>query len=113
MAKNQTSFKKGKTGNNQGRPAGASNNVKDWWDDFFQQDRAKIQEDWDKISPSLRMNLRAKYWDYQMPRLRSDFLEVDFDGLSDKQYGQMMSEIFLKMAENEEARIKRDSEGNE
>ena len=91
----KTSFKPGQSGNPKGRPKGATEAAKDWWDEFFDKDRPSIKDDWKKISPALRMQLRFKYLEFQIPKLRSQEISLDMN-YSDEDIDRIATQVGIK-----------------
>jgi len=94
-------FEPGSSGNPAGRPSGSSNKAKEWQDEFFDGDRDQAKEDWKKLSPGQRWQIRAKYWDFQFPKLRSEHVDLSLDSMSDQLAGKIIAEVLTKTITDE------------
>lgn len=95
MARNSKGrFKAGQSGNPSGRPPGSQNSdYKVKMDEFFDRDEELSKKDWLKLSEYQRWQIRTRYWDFRIPRLRSEYLQVDAGALSDVAAGKIIAEI--------------------
>ena len=97
----------GQSPNPKGRPAGSVSRAKQWQDEFFEGDRKKAIKDWDKLSASQRWTIRAKFWDFSFPKLRSEAVDLSIDGLSQEAQGKIVAEVLTKVIdENEPIKLK-------
>ena len=107
MARNEKGqFEKGTSGNPAGKPVGSNSKAKEWQDEFFERDKAKAKEDWEKLSPGQRWQIRAKYWDFQFPKLRSEHVDLSFDQMSDAMAGRIISSILENKLIDENNEVK-------
>lgn len=100
MARTKTSFKHGQSGNPKGRPPGISAE-KAWFDEFFTGDQSLAKKDWQKLSPNQRWTIRAKSWDFRFPKLRSEYLDINLDSMSDELAGKIIAEVLTQTIKNE------------
>ena len=91
----------GVSGNPAGKPVGANSRAKEWQDEFFEADKTKAKEDWQELSAYQRWQIRAKYWDFQFPKLRSEHVDLNFDSMSDQFVGRILAEVLSKTIKNE------------
>ena len=92
----QGKWLQGSSGNPAGKRLRALSKAKQWQDEFFERDKAKAKEDWEKLSPYQRWTIRAKYWDFQFPKLRSEHMELDIDSMNDQFCGKIVGEILTR-----------------
>jgi len=95
MARNDKGqFEKGTSGNPLGKPIGTASAAKEWQDTFFEGDKDKAVEDWEKLSPGQRWSIRAKYWNFQFPQLRATDTNLSMD-MTDADLDKVITGISL------------------
>jgi len=80
-------FTKGASGNPKGKPVGTPCMAREWLDKFIEGDREDAIIDWKALTAWQRWNVRTKFLEYQIPKLRAESvdLNVDFDKLTEEQ----------------------------
>lgn len=101
-------FKKGESGNTNGRPKGSKNKVneelRESIGEFLNVEFDKLKRDFRKISPAARMKFFTDLLPYAIPRLQNTSVELDFERLTDEQLDEMMERLkneALKLHNNE------------
>ena len=100
MARSKTTFKPGQSGNPKGRPP-EGETARNWVSDFLEKDEKKAVEDWKKLSPSARWNIRVRLFDFKYPKLRAETLDMNIDGMSDQFAGKIIAEVLQKSIHDE------------
>lgn len=82
-------FKKGQSGNPNGRKVGTANkattDLRQWITNFIDDNREQIQQDWQALDPKDRILLFEKLLKYALPTLQATTLTTDLQTLSDEQ----------------------------
>ena len=104
-------YKPGESGNISGRPAGSSNRInakaKEQLSDFYTNTMLpSLKKDWPKLSPAQRVRCVADFSSFFIEKLRASYVEADLS-LSDRQVGEILGELIIKYAENNEIRANR------
>jgi len=88
---------KGKTNNPNGRPKGSPNKVstdlRKWINQFINDNKSKIQEDWKKLEPKDRIMLFEKLLKYSLPTLQATSMDVSFEKLTDEQLDEVINKL--------------------
>jgi hypothetical protein len=94
-------FKKGNSGNPEGRPKGAGNKtssqLRDLIIDFLENNFKKVVNDFDELKPKDRVKLYCDLLQYGLPRLQGVQLETEFDRLTNQQ----LDDLFNRLTSND------------
>ena len=94
-------FKKGISGNKAGRPRGAANkqtnDLRKWINQFIDDNRQQIKEDWLKLDPKDRVLMFEKLLKFALPTLQATTLSSDFDKLTDEQLDVVVRELLISL----------------
>lgn len=90
-------FKKGKSGNANGRPTGSANkatgDLRQWISTFIEGNKEQITADWQTLEPKDRIVQFERLLKYAVPTLQATTLNTDFDKLTDSQLDQVINEL--------------------
>lgn len=93
-------FKKGQSGNPNGRKVGTANkattDLRQWITNFIDDNREQIQKDWQALDPKDRIVLFEKLLKYALPTLQATTLTTDLESLSDTQLDYILNELTTK-----------------
>lgn len=94
-------FIKGQSGNRAGKPKGAANkqttDLRKWINEFIEDNREQIKEDWLKLEPKERIVMFEKLLKYTLPTLQATSLTTDFDRLTDEQLDVVVKELLTSL----------------
>jgi len=93
-----------------GRPKGALNQLnadsKTKLHEIYEEDLlSTFREDLKELKPNERIQVFLKLTEFFVPKLRATYMETDIAGLSDIQFGAIMSATLNQFADNEERRL--------
>jgi hypothetical protein len=90
-------FKKGQSGNINGRIKGSQNKMTKQLREtiilFLERNYTRLENDFDSLSPRDRIKVYCDLLQYGLPKLQSVQLESDFDSLSDTQLDKIITEL--------------------
>ena len=84
MATTTTSFKSGQGGRKKGIPNKINGNLREWINNFINDNRQQIQEDWQTLEPKDRILIFEKLLKYTLPTLQATSLTNDFEKMSNE-----------------------------
>ena len=88
---------KGHTNNPNGRKKGVPNKItmdlRQWINNFIDDNREQIQKDWKVLEPKDRIVLFEKLLKYSLPTLQATSLTTDFEKLTDEQLDFIINQL--------------------
>ncbi len=98
-------FKKGKSGNPTGRPAGSKNKaggqLRDMITDFLEQRFEDVVQNFEQLEPKDRLKVYTDLLQYGLPKLQAVSNNISFDNMSDEQLDEIFERL-LKATNNDE-----------
>lgn len=83
-----------------GRKAGTPNKVttdlRQWINNFINNNRKQIQQDWQQLEPKDRIVLFERLLKYTLPTLQSTSLDIDIESLNDEQLDYIIERLKSK-----------------
>ena len=92
-------FKKGQSGNPNGRKVGTANkattDLRQWVSNFIDDNREQIQKDWQALDPKDRILMFEKLLKYTLPTLQAVQMDVksELEALTDDQLDAIIEKI--------------------
>ncbi|HRN56919.1 MAG TPA: hypothetical protein PLL71_10730 [Agriterribacter sp.] len=96
MARNKTSFKKGQGGRQPGSPNKVTQDLRQWINNFIDDNREQIQKDWKALEPKDRLVMFERLLKYTLPTLQATSLDIDFERLTDEQLDYIIENLKKK-----------------
>lgn len=88
---------KGHTNNPNGRKKGVPNKItmdlRQWINNFIDNNREQIQKDWKDLEPKERVIMFEKLLKYSLPTLQATSLTTDFEKLTDDQLDFIINQL--------------------
>jgi hypothetical protein len=96
-------YKKGESGNPQGRPKGAPNkatkDLRKAISDFLEGRFDEVVKTWEGLSGREKVAFYRDLLQYAVPKLQSTELKTDFDKMTDEQLDRIIEELKRKVRE--------------
>jgi hypothetical protein len=93
-------FKKGQSGNGNGRPPGARNKVQTELRDkiklFLDGNFDAIQNDFDKLDPVQKLAFYERLLKFAVPVMSSQNIQIDFDELDESQLDEVINRLISR-----------------
>lgn len=90
-------LKKGTTNNPNGRPKGKPNKVtqdlRQWINNFIDDNREQVQKDWKALEPKDRLVMFERLLKYALPTLQATSLDIDLEQLTDQQLDYIIRQL--------------------
>ena len=92
-------FLKGEGGRPKGTPNKITTELREWIGNFIDNNRERIQQDWETLEPKDRIVLFEKLLKYALPTLQATSLTTDFEKLTDEQLNTIIDNLKNSMYE--------------
>lgn len=92
-------FLKGEGGRPKGTPNKITTELREWIGNFIDNNRERIQQDWETLEPKDRIVLFEKLLKYALPTLQATSLTTDFEKLTDEQLDTIIDNLKNTMYE--------------
>ena len=92
-------FLKGEGGRPKGTPNKITTELREWIGNFIDNNRERIQQDWETLEPKDRIVLFEKLLKYALPTLQATSLTTDFEKLTDEQLDTIIDNLKNSMYE--------------
>ena len=86
-------FQKGEGGRPKGSPNRITAELREWISLFITDNKEKIQEDFNSLSPRDRVLLFEKLLKYALPVLQTTTLSTDFERMTDSELDKVINEL--------------------
>lgn len=86
-------FQKGEGGRPKGSPNRITAELREWISLFITDNKEKIQEDFNSLSPRDRVLLFEKLLKYALPVLQTATLSTDFERMTDSELDKVINEL--------------------
>jgi len=86
-------FQKGEGGRPKGKPNRITAELREWISVFINNNKEKIQQDFDSLESKDRIMIFEKLLKYALPALQATSLTTDFDRMTDEQLDRIINEL--------------------
>lgn len=90
-------FQKGEGGRPKGSPNRITAELREWISLFINDNKGKIQEDFNSLSPRDRVLLFEKFLKYALPVLQTATLSTDFERMTDSELDKVINELKMSL----------------
>jgi len=104
IGRNMAQFQKGEGGRPKGTPNRITAELRDWISYFIHDNKEKIQEDFDSLTPRDRVVLFEKLLKYALPVLQTTTLQTDFERMTDTQLDHIIEDLKQTVHDRQEAK---------
>ena len=88
-----TAFKKGEGGRPKGKPNKVTGNLREWINDFINNNREQVETDFKALEPKDRLVMFERLLKYTLPTLQATSLTTGFDKMTDEQLDEIINRL--------------------
>ncbi len=86
-------FQKGEGGRPKGKPNRVTGNLREWINDFINNNREQVEADFKALEPKDRIVMFEKFLKYTLPTLQSTSITTDFEKMTDEQLDDIINRL--------------------
>lgn len=86
-------FEAGQGGRPKGTPNKITGNLREWINDFINDNREQVQADFKALEPKDRIVMFEKLLKYALPTLQATSLTTDFEKMTDEQLDEIINKL--------------------